>query len=148
MIIYDLECEIGHRFEGWFKSADDFQAQNDSHLISCPLCESATIKRVPSAHYVKASNQSGNQSTTAPIPSAESPAEFKHWLNALRHHVKNSEDVGERFSEEARRMHYGEADKRAIKGQATTEQIQSLHEEGVDTLSLPDFLLADKNKLN
>lgn len=145
MKIFDLQCTSGHTFEGWFSSDDDFQQQQDSGLLSCPLCASTEVARIPSAPRLnlKTASQAPSQGPraavargkgVAAVPSAELQAA---WLKAVRHVMTHTEDVGERFAEEARRMHYGEAEERGIRGQATREQTRDLLDEGIPVLPLP-----------
>lgn len=157
MVIYDLVCANFHTFEGWFKNNDDFKAQNAAGLITCPACDNSEIKLKPSKLSItgKKSNQSLKQDSQI-----QKESELNHQsasmhfnsteeqINVLRDFVeKNFEDVGDQFSEEVRKMHYGETDHRGIRGSATNEQIESLAEEGVDTFALP-IASTNKNKLN
>ena len=145
MKIFDLQCASGHAFEGWFSSELDFQEQQDRGLLTCPLCASTEVARIPSAPRLnlkaqgKASSsrrravESGGKDVVS-VPSAALQAA---WLKAVRHVMANTEDVGQRFAEEARRMHYGEIEERGIRGQATHEQTRDLLEEGVPVMPLP-----------
>ena len=141
MIVFDLICSQGHGFEGWFASGDEFLRQQRTELVRCPICDVGEIERRPSAkvHVSKAA-------TPAPIadmPTAPAgaiaglPTEV---LAKLREIVRNTEDVGERFPEEARRIHYQEAPERAIRGQASREDALALTEEGIAFSSLPSIL--------
>ena len=138
MKVLSLRCSNRHGFEGWFASEDDYQSQNGSGLLECPLCADKVISRLPTAPRL---NLSG---TKAPEPSdakadAQPPEAMLHaaWVKAVRHVLANTEDVGERFAEEARRIHYGEAAARGIRGQATPEDAESLREEGIEVAVLP-----------
>lgn len=131
MKVLDLRCANGHRFEGWFESDDDFMAQNGAGLIDCPLCADKLITRMPSAPRLKLSAPAAE-----PAPAAAADLQAA-WLKAVRHVMANTEDVGERFAEEARRIHYGEAEERGIRGQATREDRQALQDEGIDVHPLP-----------
>jgi hypothetical protein len=146
MIIFELACEQGHRFEGWFASAEDFARQSDTQLVRCPVCDDPDVARVPSAK-VRAGGASGPEPADAPVASAEPgtsitalPPEI---LAKLREIVRNTENVGTRFPEEARKIHYDEAPARAIRGQASKEESAELAEEGIAVTTLPDFLLRD-----
>ena len=141
MKVLDLRCANGHGFEGWFASDEDFMSQNGRGLVECPICADKVVTRMPSAPRL---NLSGAREP-APTPASASgrpadaqPADMQAlWLKAVRELMSRTEDVGERFSEEARRIHYGEAPERGIRGQASAEQRAELHEEGIETFSLP-----------
>ena len=143
MIIFDLACGQGHRFEGWFASAEDFARQADARMVRCPVCDDAGVARVPSARV----RTGGIGEPVAPVapapqPAPEAIAGFPAELVAkLREVVRNTENVGRRFPEEARRIHYEEAPARPIRGQASKEESAALEEEGIDFSSLPDFLV-------
>ncbi len=143
MIVYDLICGQQHRFEGWFGSAEDFARQREDSLIRCPLCDDAAIERRPSANV-----QVGH----APAPRAPAVPESKdiavaggdaQALKLLRRLVAETENVGRAFPEEARKIHYDEAPKRGIRGQATHEEAEALREEGIDFMSLPGIITRD-----
>jgi hypothetical protein len=135
MKVLNLQCSDGHGFEGWFASEDDFQGQLGRGLVECPLCGDPAVQKMPSAPRL-------NLGATLPAPrrdvmSTPDAALQAAWLKVARHVMANTEDVGARFAEEARRMHYGEVEERAIRGQATLEETQALIEEGVGVLPLP-----------
>jgi hypothetical protein len=136
MKVIDLRCQSGHRFEGWFASDDDFLEQNGRGLIECPLCADKVVVRLPSAPRL---NLSGAREPTPAAPATPDPALALQakWLEMVRHVVANTEDVGERFADEARRIHYGETPERGIRGQATAEQREALVEEGIEVHPLP-----------
>jgi hypothetical protein len=136
MKVIDLRCQSGHRFEGWFASDDDFLEQNGRGLIECPLCADKVVVRLPSAPRL---NLSGAREPTQAAPATPDPALASQakWLEMVRHVVANTEDVGERFADEARRIHYGETPERGIRGQATAEQREALVEEGIEVHPLP-----------
>jgi hypothetical protein len=152
MIIFELACGHGHRFEGWFTSSDDFARQSDTQMVRCPVCDDAGVARVPSAK-VRAGGASGPEPTDAATANtATANAESgTHAIAALppealaklREIVRNTENVGPRFPEEARKIHYDEAPARAIRGQASKEESAELAEEGIAVTTLPDFLLRD-----
>jgi hypothetical protein len=136
MKVLDLRCANGHGFEGWFGSEDDFLDQNGRGLVECPLCADHVITRLPSAPRL---NLSGAREP-APAPAKAEPAAADlqaMWMQVVRHAMENTDDVGERFAEEARRIHYGETDARGIRGVASPQERQALHEEGIEVLSLP-----------
>ena len=128
MKVFDLVCEDGHRFEGWFASADQFSQQCEAHAVHCPLCDSSQVSRKPSAPRL---NLGGSPKTPA---AASGDA---GWLQALRRLMANTEDVGERFAEEARRIHYDEVPARAIRGVASDDEHRALKDEGIETVRLP-----------
>ncbi len=137
MKVIDLRCQSGHRFEGWFAGDDDFLDQNGRGLIECPLCADKVIVRLPSAPRL---NLSGAQAPVAPTPTApadESTTMQARWMHVVRQVIANTEDVGERFADEARRIHYGEAEERAIRGQASADEREALREEGIEVHPLP-----------
>jgi hypothetical protein len=135
MKVLDLRCGNDHRFEGWFDSEDDFLSQEGRGLVQCPVCADGQVIRLPSAPRL---NVSGLriEPETAPVPDPQTVMQSQ-WLRAVRHMIANTEDVGERFPEEARRIHYGEIEERGIRGQATQEAADALREEGIDVFSLP-----------
>jgi hypothetical protein len=160
MIIYELICTGGHRFEGWFGSADDYESQRASSLVRCPLCDDAQIAKVPSAnvHTARASAPrkpavrtaeaaAGQAHTPSADDAGKAVAAFSgvsaEILGRLRAIVRDAEDVGVRFSEEARKMHYEEAPARSIRGRATPDEAASLRDEGIEFASLPPFLVED-----
>ncbi|MDP1900837.1 MAG: DUF1178 family protein [Rubrivivax sp.] len=146
MKVLDLHCANGHGFEGWFASEEDFMSQNGGALIECPLCADRIITRVPSAPRL---NLSGAREPGAPVPPSPPtnlpvdarPAQSADlqvtWLATVRHLLANTEDVGPRFAEEARRIHYGETPHRAIRGQASARDRAALQEEGIETVAIP-----------
>jgi hypothetical protein len=137
MKVLNLRCANGHAFEGWFASEDDFLDQNGRTLIECPLCADRVITRTPSAPRL---NLSGAREVTAPASAAvpPQPADLQAaWLAGVRKLLAQTENVGERFAEEARRIHYGEVPQRGIRGQATAEEREALRDEGIETVAIP-----------
>jgi hypothetical protein len=144
MKVLNLRCEHGHGFEGWFASEDDYRDQLARGLLSCPLCASAEITRLPSAPRL---NISGAQaSEPGPTPPAASPSKAPQPSAAMLHTalqaamqevLARTEDVGSRFPEEARRIHYGETEARGIRGQATPQEREALRDEGIEVYTLP-----------
>ena len=139
MIIFDLNCTHGHVFEGWFASGEEFDRQKERGLVACPVCNDAQVVRRPSAKVRvrkgSAGAGAGSQGVAAssvPARSGQGAAQeaiagFPPELVAkLREIVKNTEDVGERFPEEARKIHYDEAPKRSIRGKASAEDVEAL----------------------
>jgi hypothetical protein len=137
MKVLDLGCAQGHRFEGWFASDDDFQSQCERGLVECPLCADKEVTRLPSAPRLNVSKAREPRPTPADTDAGAEMTLQSVWLRAVRHVIANTVDVGDRFAEEARRIHYGEVDSRAIRGQATREEATALLEEGIEVMSLP-----------
>lgn len=136
MKVLNLRCSNDHRFEGWFASSDDFLSQGERGLVACPRCNDSSIVRLPSAPRLNVSKQ---REVVAGEPSAVVPMQAQmqaHWLRAVRHMMKNTEDVGDRFPEEARRIHYGESEERGIRGRASPEDANALREEGIEVVAV------------
>jgi hypothetical protein len=138
LIRFSLLCDNGHDFEGWFASNDDYDAQVGRGLVQCPECGSPHVSKSLMAPSVgKAPKAPAETKALAMSP------EQKQAMAKLRELVKavkaGSEDVGERFPEEARKIHYGEAESRGIFGRASGEEARSLIEEGINVAPLPDF---------
>jgi hypothetical protein len=143
MIVFDLSCTHGHVFEGWFASGDAFEEQQRANLVSCPVCDDHHVERRPSARVRVPKGEAAVDAAPKPEASdavAGLPAEL---VAKLREIVKKTEDVGERFPEEARKIHYDESPKRSIRGRASREEADALREEGIDFASLPPFLTGD-----
>ena len=166
MKVLDLHCAHQHSFEGWFASEDDFQSQLSRGLVTCPICGDATITKMLSAPRLNLSSARGepqprssetaaddtpDQPSTQVAPPASvpvplspqevaslAPAQLQAaWMQMVRHVVANTEDVGTQFSEEARKMHYGETEHRNIRGHATPEETEALLDEGIQVMPLP-----------
>ena len=138
MKVLNLQCRHGHGFEGWFSSEDDYRSQAERGLVACPMCADTQVSKLPSAPRLNLSGaKEAPASEAQPVAAGPSGAMQALWLQALRHVVENTEDVGERFAEEARRIHYGESDARNIRGQATREDTEALLEEGIEVMPLP-----------
>ena len=131
MKVLDLKCPHGHRFEGWFASADDFESQLSRKLVECPICGATEVSRMPSAPRLNLSGASEAQ------PAADTAELQARAMRALREVLEKTENVGERFAEEARRIHYNEAPARSIRGVTTPEDAKALVEEGIDVMPLP-----------
>lgn len=149
MIVVDLMCEHEHRFEGWFASSDDVESQQQRGLLTCPLCNSREVRRLPSAPHIQrsgAEQEADAHASIAPtsepkhVPHAES-AEAQQLLQLLMQKLQesavHSEDVGEDFTVEVRRIHFGDAEARAIRGLATAQDVAGLLDEGISVLPLP-----------
>lgn len=138
MKVLNLRCAQDHRFEGWFASDEDEAAQRERGLLSCPLCGDKNVQRLPSAPRLNL----GAQPPAQPVALPAAGDVQAQWLQAVRRMIENTEDVGDRFAEEARRIHYGEVKERGIRGQATPADAEALRDEGIEVvaLSLPDAL--------
>lgn len=160
MKVYNLTCPLNHRFEGWFSSAEDYETQQSKSMLCCPVCDSVEITRLPSAPYVasKSSNAVVREESKLPAVrentanlqglndalklTADQRQEFQEkmqstMLNVMRDIMTKTEDVGESFPEEARKIHYQEVPERSIRGVATADEAAELIEEGIEVFSLP-----------
>ncbi len=143
MKVLDLECSFGHGFEGWFGSEQDFQEQLLAQMVQCPVCADSAVRKRPSAPRLNLAHPRTTAPADAaavqpvPVPQQEAQAQV---LRALRAMVQQSVDVGDRFADEARRMHTGEVEPANIRGQATLAQARELLADGVPVLPLPDIL--------
>lgn len=149
MKVLDLQCRQHHVFEGWFGSEDDFQSQRSRGLVQCPLCEDDQIEKRLSAPRLNLGARETSAASPQSTPSDNAPAlqntpsvpamppEMQAaWLALSRKLVAQTEDVGQRFAQEARRMHHGEVQERAIRGQASLRETQELLDEGIAVLPL------------
>ena len=143
MKVLDLQCAHGHGFEGWFASEDDFQSQCTRALVQCPLCGDAQVHKKPSAPRLNLGHAKAEPVTAVALqrPSGDA-ALTAAWLELSRRMLAQTQDVGARFAEEARKMHYGETEERAIRGQATLDEARALVDEGIEVLPmlLPEAL--------
>jgi hypothetical protein len=157
MILYTLACENGHTFESWFASSAAYDKQVKRSLVTCPVCNSAKVEKAIMAPRLSGTQKRGAAAVPAPAPAPEpsSPAaapatpapvammspqehELRKKLKEIREHLtKNADYVGQKFPEEARKMHYGEIEHRSIYGEASPEQAKELHEEGIEFHALP-----------
>lgn len=145
MIKYSLICEKDHDFEAWFGSSDDFEKQKKRGFVDCPVCGSNDVSKALMAPKVTGTKKSRSQDLTAVAGSPELPDDMVDKLREIKNHVlANAEDVGDKFPEEARKIHYGESEKQGIYGKASMDDVASLTEEGVNVLPLP-VLPEDKN---
>ena len=150
MIVFDLCCGAGHRFEGWFGSSDDFAAQQGRGLVACPTCGSADIAKAPMAPAVpKKGNRRGEAKQS--VAGGKLPPEAAEMLGKLARlqaeALKSSTWVGERFADRSREMHYGESDPAPIHGQATPDEARALVDEGI-TIAPLLFPVAPPDELN
>ena len=154
MIVFDLLCTSGHRFEGWFASAEEFAKQKKRRILECPTCGSAEVKRVPSATRANLGAQAPKQAPT-PAKAPEMTPEMKGkdpfaiaqilYSKMLDELLTKSEDVGKQFPDEARKIFYDKAPARPIRGQATNEEHEELLDEGIPVARFP---VPAKDKLN
>ncbi|CAN7504706.1 DUF1178 family protein [Caballeronia sp. LjRoot29] len=151
MKVLDLKCSHDHRFEGWFASTDEFESQLSRKLVACPVCSTTEVSRMPSAPRLnllagrsssssdqgeKEAASSGAAQAVRPTQDADQALQARA-LQFMREILAKTENVGDRFAEEARRMHYDEAPARNIRGVATSEDAHALMEEGIDVMPLP-----------
>lgn len=145
MIKYALACDQAHEFESWFPSSEGFEEQVRRGFVTCPFCHSGQVHKQIMAPLV---GRRDKDPAPAPAPAPAEPApvailaererQVRALLRAVREHVTaTAENVGERFAEEARRMHYGEADHRSIYGEANPAEAHALLEEGIEVIPLP-----------
>lgn len=155
MIRYALRCERGHEFDSWFQSSAAYDSQHKRGLVACPVCESARVDKAIMAPRIarKGKSRSAPEPAAAPAEDKSSASlvmapqerELVAKLRELRDHVlKNADNVGNKFPDEARKMHYGDIEHRAIYGEATTEEARALIDEGVEVAPLP-VLPGDRN---
>ena len=137
MINFSLICEHDHEFDGWFSSSKDFDAQKKRGLVTCPACDSSKVSK----SLMSPSVSTGRQREKVAIANmAATQKEVADQLKLLRDKMtEGAEDVGRRFPEEARKIHYGETEKRGIYGEANREEVTSLVEEGVEIVPLPSL---------
>ena len=139
--VFNLRCANEHAFEGWFSSENDYYTQCERGLLTCPMCESARIERMPSAPRLNfgavaptgAATPAAKQHTV--MPSAEQMQAM--FVRMAREIAANTEDVGERFAEEARRIHYQEAPERGIRGVTSKDEAEALADEGIRVMPMP-----------
>ncbi|HZO45451.1 MAG TPA: DUF1178 family protein [Xanthobacteraceae bacterium] len=158
MIRYALACSKGHSFESWFQNSAAYDKQAKRGLVECPVCGTSKVEKALMAPTLAGTKKRGRPSLPAAMPAAEAteaaPAapetptpvamvspeerEFRAKLKELRDHLtKNADNVGRKFPEEARKMHYGESEHRSIYGEASPQEAKELHEEGIELHPLP-----------
>ena len=169
--VFDLQCDNGHLFEGWFGSHEDYDSQQARGLVTCPMCHSASIEKRLSAprlnvgHFNDAqreaqheAQQKSAEQATQSVPQNTTSADANSVIAAtpelaqlqaaimvqMREFISKTENVGDRFAEEARRIHEGESQERPIRGVATREEREALAEDGIAVVALPDFLDTDR----
>lgn len=157
MKVLNLQCSAQHHFEGWFSSEEDYASQLERDMLECPLCADKTVHKLPSAPRLNFGAQAPAAAAPAKTPAAAStpapttapamPAQTvatgnevqalqAAWLHMARRIVEQTEDVGDNFAEEARKIHYGEIAERGIRGQATRDETEALIDEGIDVMAL------------
>ena len=142
MKVFNCVCEFGHQFEGWFDSVESLDDQIKEHLVVCPYCDSTNVKRMPTASYVLASRERAKNEVTE----KELEAQWRSKVyTAARKLLNGSENVGERFAQEARAVHQGKAPMRKIHGRCTLEEAEDLLEEGIGVLPLPEGVVHENN---
>jgi hypothetical protein len=151
MIKYALACEQAHAFESWFPSSEAYESQVKRGFVTCPICHSAKIEKQIMAPSIGRRDRGEAAAPPPSLPAAEprpgsqpmallsdKEREVRAMFKALREHVmQNAEHVGEKFADEARKMHYGEAEQRSIYGQANRDEARALLEEGIEVMPLP-----------
>jgi hypothetical protein len=149
MIIFELGCAHGHHFEGWFASADDFTRQAAMEMVRCPVCDDEHIAIVPSAkvRVTKHATAAAVAPTDASEPASADAVigVSQEFVRKLREVIKATEDVGRRFPDEARKIHYDEVPARAIRGQASHEEAEALRDEGIEFTLLPPILTREQH---
>ena len=139
MIVFNLTCSNDHRFEGWFASAADFERQQQATLLNCPLCGSTDVNKGLHAPYVNTG--SAPQLPRRPQQARDASGQYVNigdeMTRLVEHLIANTEDVGNEFPEEARKIHYREAPERKIRGNASQDEVQELREEGIDVVAVP-----------
>ena len=131
MIIYDLKCRNGHKFEGWFRDRSTFEEQTARKIIACPVCGNTEAALIPSSVAIM-----GRDSRPA-LKKQEAPSPQKILMEFHQYIQKNFDDVGDKFAEVALRMHHGEEDSRGIRGTTTGSEEETLREEGVQFIKIP-----------
>ncbi|WP_298923078.1 DUF1178 family protein [uncultured Ramlibacter sp.] len=134
MKVLNLQCAHGHGFEGWFGSEDDFQSQLQRGLVECPMCGDTAVTKLLSAPRLNLG--AGKQEPAQQVAALPDAALQAAWMKMAREVIAQTEDVGERFAEEARRIHYGEVQERGIRGQASREQTEALLDEGIAVMPM------------
>ncbi len=158
MVIYDLQCENQHQFEGWFRNAQDLESQQASGLLICPVCESAQVrKKVTAAKVTRKSNSlaiapsvSANEVVKGSTKGGDAPTyqQLQRMLSKVHNYIDNNfTDVGNKFADEALKIHRGEKEADNIRGVASKTELKELAEEGVSAVPLPPKPV-DKEKLN
>ena len=136
MIRFNLVCDAGHEFDGWFRSNDDFTAQQGRNLVSCPVCHSEKVGKALMAPAVSTGRKKEKIALAVGEEQKQVLAKLKEMADAVR---QNADYVGDKFADEARKIHFGETEKRGIYGEASVDEVKSLAEDGVEFMPLPVF---------
>jgi len=136
VIRFSLHCDKDHEFEGWFSSSKDFDGQSERGLVECPVCGSRQIEKSLMAPSVAVSKDTPARPLAMDPEKREMMRKLRDMVQAVK---KNSEDVGDRFADEARKIHHGEAEARGIIGKASSDDAKSLIEDGIEIAPLPEF---------
>ncbi len=164
--VFDLQCEHSHVFEGWFASAEAYESQKASGLLACPVCSSSEVSRkvsaarlnvghlkrerlqqpaAPSAQPERQGLGAALDGADAPSPEAAALASIQaEVIRHIRKVLRETENVGNRFAEDSRRIHYGDAQERPIRGTATLKEREELAEEGIAVVAIPDLFDDDR----
>lgn len=140
--VFNLQCENEHAFEGWFTSENDFESQTEHGELECPLCGSKQVRKTPTAARLNLSHAPQKRESLLPTQQQLQAA----MMRVAREIAAQTEDVGDRFAEEARRIHYKEVPERGIRGVTTREEADALEEEGINVMPFP-FAIAAKEPL-
>ncbi len=156
--VFDLACEHGHVFEAWFRSHEDYEQQRQAGWLSCPVCNSSELTKKLSAprlnlrHGVGNNSSTSDQAASTAVQTSDSASgvtleamQAELWQQ-MKQAIKQTDDVGPEFAQEARKIHEGEAPERAIRGSATQDEYEALREDGIAVVAIPDYL--DESKLN
>lgn len=156
MIVFNLSCPQDHRFDGWFRSTDEFERQRAKHLVECPICGSSEIEKELSAPRInigasgqisqtESDSRDGHPGAQEVVAASMLPSLQEHMLRQFKEFIRtNTENVGAQFAETARKMHYGEEAARNIRGRVSAEESQALREEGIETIGLPPGIMLDE----
>lgn len=136
MISFSLTCDNAHDFEGWFRSNDDFETQQKRKLVGCPVCGSHKVEKALMAPAVSTGRKQEKIALAMSLQQREALAQLKALSEKIR---ENADYVGDKFADEARKIHFGETDPRGIYGEATPEEAESLADDGVDFMAIPVF---------
>ena len=134
MIVFDLICKEQHRFEGWFASGEDFASQKDRGLLECPICGGAHVEKLPAAKIRTQAEPAIPAKSVAPQAEKTEKVDVAQIIDYILTH---SEDVGAKFAEEARKIHYQETPQRSIRGVASRSETEELRDEGIPVFALP-----------
>ena len=138
MISFNIRCENEHVFEAWFNNSTAYEEQSASGKVVCPVCGNSSVKKAPMSPRVNMGTSRPSATNVPPV------AAIREMISEIHRHVsENTEDVGENFAEEARRIHYGETEERGIRGEASDDEVQELDEEDINVYRLPNLPRSD-----